>query len=101
MSQPDQISESAGSVPVVTRSDVVVVGGGPAGFSAAVAARREGASVTMIERYPYLGGLAAGGMVLVLDDMHNGDEVTTTGICTEMIDRMAKVGACVFPPPEE
>ena len=30
-----------------------------------------------------------------------GEEVTTTGICTEMIDRMAKVGACVFPPPEE
>jgi len=81
--------------------DVVVVGGGPAGFAAAIAARREGASVTLLERYPYLGGLAAGGMVLVLDDMHNGDEVTTTGICMEMIERMARVGACVFPPPEE
>jgi hypothetical protein len=97
----ERIVDSPGEATVVARSDVVVVGGGPAGFSAAVAARREGASVTLVERYPYLGGLAAGGMVLVLDDMHNGDEITTTGICMEMIDRMAKVGACVYPPPEE
>ena len=40
MSEVDEIDESAGAVPVVTRSDVVVVGGGPAGFAAAVAARR-------------------------------------------------------------
>jgi glycine/D-amino acid oxidase-like deaminating enzyme len=97
----DRITEGPGEATVVARSDVVVVGGGPAGFAAAVAARREGASVTLIERYPYLGGLAAGGMVLVLDDMHNGDEVTTTGLCMEMIDRMARVGACVYPPVAE
>jgi hypothetical protein len=101
MSRPDFVSESAGSVPVVTRSDVVVVGGGPAGFAAAVAAKREGCSVTLIERYPYLGGLASGGMVLVLDDMNNGQEVTVTGLCMEMIERMAKIGAAVYPPPEE
>src|SRR5438552_1958153 len=101
MSQPDQMPESAGSVPVVTRSDVVVVGGGAAGFAAAVAAKREGCSVTLIDRYPYLGGLASGGMVLVLDDMHNGEEITVTGLCMEMIERMAKVGAAVYPPPEE
>lgn len=97
----DRITEGPGEAKVVARSDVVVVGGGPAGFAAAVAARREGASVTLIERYPYLGGLAAGGMVLVLDDMHNGDEVTTTGLCMEMIERMARVDACVFPPVAE
>ncbi len=96
--QTPRIEDSPGSAAVVARSDVVVVGGGPAGFSAAVAARREGASVTLVERYPYLGGLASGGMVLVLDDMHNGNEVTVTGICMEMIERMARVGACVYPP---
>ncbi|MEH2480730.1 hypothetical protein V1282_004087 [Nitrobacteraceae bacterium AZCC 2146] len=101
MSHSDFIPETAGSVPVVTRSDVVVVGGGPAGFAAAIAARREGCSVTLIERYPYLGGLASGGMVLVLDDMNNGQEVTVTGVCMEMIERMAKIGACVYPPPED
>jgi FAD dependent oxidoreductase len=97
----ERIQETPGSATVVGRSDVVVVGGGPAGFAAALAASREGASVMLLERYPYLGGLASGGMVLVLDDMHNGDEVTVTGSCMEMIERMSQVGACVYPPPEE
>ena len=90
----DRIEEVPGAARVVARTDVLVVGGGPAGFAAAIAARREGCSVTLIERYPYLGGLASGGMVLVLDDMHNGEEITVTGLCMEMIERMAKVGAC-------
>jgi len=97
----DRIEEVPGSARVVAKSDVLVVGGGPAGFAAAIAAKREGCSVTLIERYPYLGGLASGGMVLVLDDMHNGEEITVTGLCMEMIERMAKVGAAVYPPPEE
>ena len=101
MAASEHVVEKAGNAKIVARSDVVVVGGGPAGFSAALAARREGMSVTLIERYAYLGGLASGGMVLVLDDMSNGPEVTVTGICMEMIERMAKVGACVFPPPED
>src|SRR3984885_11072935 len=101
MTTQETIAEAAGEARVVARSDVVVVGGGPAGFAAAIAAKREGCSVTLIERYPYLGGLASGGMVLVLDDMHNGEEVTVTGLCMEMIERMAKVGAAVYPPAEE
>jgi len=94
----DRIIESAGEARVAARSDVVVVGGGPAGFAAAIAARRMGASVTLLERYPYLGGLASGGMVLVLDDMNNGPEITVTGLCMEMIERMERIGLCVYPP---
>lgn len=82
---------------IVDRSDVVVVGGGPAGIAAAVSAARNGASVTLLERYPYVGGLAAGGMVLVLDDMANQLEITVQGICTEMIGRMKAWGLCVTP----
>jgi hypothetical protein len=92
------IKEAAREAPIADRSDVVVVGGGPAGLSAAVSAARNGASVTLIERYPYLGGLASGGMVLVLDDMHNDTEVTVRGICMEMIERMSGWGLCVTPP---
>src|SRR6516225_7779341 len=88
-----------GSAPrVVAGSDVLVVGGGPSGFAAAIAAARLGAKVTLIERYPYLGGLASGGMVLVLDDMTNGAEITCTGVCLEMIERMARLDLCVYPP---
>ncbi|MFE4721995.1 FAD-dependent oxidoreductase, partial [Streptomyces sp. NPDC056728] len=62
---PQTVSLDAVEAPVVQRSDVIVVGGGPAGVSAAVAAARTGASVTLLERYSALGGLASGGMVLV------------------------------------
>jgi len=95
------IKEATREVPVADRSDVVVVGGGPAGISAAVTAARCGASVTLLERYPYLGGLASGGMVLVLDDMHNDTEITVTGICLEMIERMKMKGLCVTPEDHE
>lgn len=92
------IDEPGGKVPVVAESDLVVVGGGPAGIAAAVAGARNGLSVTVLERYPYLGGLASGGMVLVLDDMCNGNEVTVKGLCSELIDRMTRMGLCVTPP---
>jgi hypothetical protein len=95
------IHRPAADVPVVDRSNVVVVGGGPAGISAAVSAARNGASVTLLERYPYLGGLASGGMVLVLDDMTNDHEVTVRGLCLEMIERMQKKGLCVTPDPKD
>ena len=88
-------------VPVVRRSDVVVVGGGPAGVSAAVAAARSGVDVTLVERYSALGGLASGGMVLVLDDMVNGDEISVKGIVTEYVNRMARKGLAVYPPVDE
>ncbi|MET8808853.1 FAD-dependent oxidoreductase [Streptomyces sp. NPDC004546] len=98
---PQTVSLDAVEAPVVQRADVVVVGGGPAGVSAAVAAARTGASVTLLERYSALGGLASGGMVLVLDDMINGNEITVTGIVDEYVERMAKLGLAVYPPAED
>ncbi len=98
MKSHELIQRRSATVPVVAVSDVVVVGGGPAGVSAAVSAARNGASVTLVERYPYLGGLASGGMVLVLDDMHNGIEISVRGLAMEIIDRMHARGLCVYPP---
>lgn len=82
---------------VVSETDVVVVGGGPAGTTAAVSAARNGARVTLVERYAALGGLAAGGFVLVLDDMVNGQEITVRGLADEFVDRMAAKGLARFP----
>ena len=89
------------TAPVISRSDVVVVGGGPAGVAAAVTAARSGASVTLLERYSSLGGLASGGMVLVLDDMINGQEITVTGIVSEYVERLQKLGLAIVPPADD
>ena len=98
MSEPKTIREAARDVPVVAKSDVVVVGGGAAGLGAAVSAARNGAQVTLVERYPHLGGMASGGMVLVLDDMTNGHEIVVTGIMAEFVERMERLGLAVYPP---
>lgn len=92
------IQEQLRDTPVVDDSDVVVVGAGPAGIAAAVAASRGGARVTLLERYAQMGGLASGAMVLVLDDMCNGSEISVKGVSQEMVDRMAAMKLAVFPP---
>src|SRR5260370_26976139 len=95
----DRIVEPAGEAGVAAQADVVVVGGGPAGLSAAFAAARNGARVTLLERYNHLGGLASGGMVLVLDDMWGNHlrEISVRGTCMEMIGRVASLGPAAFP----
>src|SRR5215211_4429428 len=95
----EHISEPGGQARVVAQSDVVVVGGGPAGMSAAIGAARNGAKVTLLERYNHLGGLASGGMVLVLDDMWDSthNEISVRGICMTMLERMAKLKLATFP----
>jgi hypothetical protein len=87
--------------PVISHSDILVVGGGPAGVAAAVTAARTGAKVTLLERYSALGGLAAGGMVLVLDDMINGQEITVTGIVSEYVERLETLGLAVVAPEDD
>lgn len=95
------MNSSDKDIPVVAESDVVVVGGGSAGVTAAVSAARNGCSVTLLERYHHLGGMASGGMVLVLDDMINGDEIVVSGIVDEFVARMEKEGMAVVPPVED
>ena len=95
----DRIVEPAGEARVAAQADVVVVGGGPAGMSAALAAARNGARVVLLERYNHLGGLASGGMVLVLDDMWDShhEEISVRGTCMTMIERLAKLKLATFP----
>jgi hypothetical protein len=95
------VTEPSRQTPVVAETDVLVVGGGPAGQAAAVAAARAGTEVTLLERYGYLGGLASGGMVLVLDDMCAEREVSVGGLALEIVERMRRIGACVAPPMED
>lgn len=58
----ETITESL-ETPITKQYDVVVVGGGPSGTCAAIAAARGGAKTLIIERQGYLGGMLTGGMV--------------------------------------
>ncbi len=95
------VNEAIREVPIVDETDVIVVGGGAAGVSAAISAARNGCRVTLLERYHHLGGMASGGMVLVLDDMVNGQEITVSGIVDEFVNRMSKNDMAVVPPIED
>jgi 2-polyprenyl-6-methoxyphenol hydroxylase-like FAD-dependent oxidoreductase len=95
------ITEPARDVPVVADTDVLVVGGGPAGICAALAAARRGVRVVLAERYPHLGGLASGGEVIVLDDMADQHHKTVAGLSDEIVSRLEALGAAVYPPVED
>ncbi|MBP5382807.1 MAG: FAD-dependent oxidoreductase, partial [Bacteroidales bacterium] len=56
------------AAPLAGSYDVVVCGGGPAGFIAAIAAARNGAKTAIIERYGFLGGMATMGYVAPISE---------------------------------
>ena len=60
------------ALPVQSAHDVVVVGGGVAGIAAAIAAKRAGCSVLLLERNCILGGLATAGLVNLFVPLCNG-----------------------------
>ena len=67
---------------------MLVVGGGPAGTAAAVAAGRLGADTVLVERYNHLGGLSTGGLVSWIDRMTDWEgNLLVAGIGAELIDR--------------
>ncbi len=79
--------------------DVLVIGGGVSGFSAAVCAARNGASVILAEAMYSLGGTAVSGLVgpfMTCSDA-NGEKQLITGIYKETVDRMIKKGGAVDP----
>lgn len=81
--------EPARDIPVYRECDVLVVGGGPSGTAAAVAAARGGAQVVLLERYNHLGGLSTGGLVIWIDRMSDwqGQHVIR-GFAQELFERL-------------
>jgi len=85
----------------VAEADVVVVGGGTAGFTAAYAAARTGAATVLVESASFLGGTTTGGLVTPMMGwrvMRYGDQAeqfiqltrgqVVGGFATEFVDRL-------------
>ena len=80
--------------PTLPAYDVIVVGGGPSGSMAAIAAAREGARVLLIEQYGFLGGsLTAMGVSPMMSFHNRSGKQLVRGQPQELIDRLMRRGA--------
>ena len=82
------VKEAPRLTPVVTDVDVLVVGGGPTGVGAALAAAGEGARTLVIERYGMLGGMWTAGLLNPLFDAKGKGYLVA-----KLIDRLEQAGA--------
>lgn len=94
------VTEPAREIPVVASVDVLVAGGGPSGVAAAICAAREGASVLVVERYAFLGGLWTGGLVLPVLNTYGmnksgAQECCIGGFSAELCNRLFDMGMAV------
>lgn len=95
------VKEPGRDIPVFAETDVLVVGGGPSGVTAAIAASRTGADTWLIERYNHVGGLWTGGIVLPLYSTHGIDTnkkqiKVMFGLGDEIWQELRKVGGAIY-----
>lgn len=78
------------TIPVTASYDVVVCGGGPGGWVAAVAAARSGAKTALIERYGFVGGMATAAFVVPISVFTYNEKLVVGGIPWEFVQRMVE-----------
>ena len=85
--------------PMSATYDVAVMGGGPAGTCAAIAAARNGAKTLVIERGNCLGGMATRGLVGPFMTCYdkNGERQIIRGLFEEIVGRMVAKGGAIHP----
>lgn len=87
------------SIPEQYVCDVLVVGGGPAGLCAAIAAARNGADVLLVEKNAFCGGMATAGLVAPFMTCYDsgGNDMLIRGLFEEIVDRLVAVGGAIHP----
>jgi hypothetical protein len=81
------IKEPAKEIPVRTQVDVLVVGGGPSGITAAIAAAEDGLNVLLIESRSFVGGNMTIGLPILGFLGQKGNQIIK-GIPQKLIDRL-------------
>ena len=76
--------EPARDLPIIAEVDVLVLGGGPAGFCAALSAAREGTRTMLVEQFGEVGGVATTGL------MSHWTGATKGGMFQEIIENTTK-----------
>ncbi len=81
------------------RAQVMVLGGGPAGLCAAIAAARGGADTLLVEQNNCCGGMATAGLVAPFMTCYDsgGGKKLIRGLFEELIDRLIAVGGALEP----
>ncbi len=79
--------------------ELLVIGGGPAGFPAAVCAARRGIRTMIAERNGALGGMAAAGLVgpFMTCSSPDGKRQLIRGFFEEFVRRMERAGGAIHP----
>lgn len=96
---PSCIGASSGRRTDIGKTGILVVGGGPAGVCAAIAAARMGAEVILVEEGGCLGGMATRGLVAPFMTCFDaaGETQIIRGIFGEIVDRMVALGGAIHP----
>lgn len=87
------------TIPVSYETDILVVGGGPAGLAAAFTAAKMGRSVMIVEQMNCLGGISTAGWhghICNYNSWHDFTERVVGGTCYELAERLTKDGYATF-----